>query len=61
MTCPWYSVCPLRRWERERRIDRSWAEEFCRTADNWRHCRRYRLEEKGIPHDNMLPDGNWIS
>ena len=58
MTCPWYSVCPLRRLEREGRIGCSWARDYCKTMDRWRNCRRYELEEKGIPHpDNMLPNG----
>lgn len=58
MTCPWYSVCPLRRLEREGRFAESWAQDYCKTIDNWRQCRRYQLEEKGIAHpDNMLPNG----
>jgi len=58
MTSPWYSVCPLRRLEREGQIDCSWARDYCRTMDNWHNCRRYTLEERGIPHpDNMLPNG----
>ena len=58
MACPWYSVCPLRRLEKEGRLPLSWAQEYCRTADNWRNCRRYQLEEQGVFHpDNMLPNG----
>jgi hypothetical protein len=58
MACRWYSVCPLRRWEKEGRLSRSWAQDFCETTDNWRHCRRYQLEDQGISHpDNMLPSG----
>lgn len=58
MSCPWYAVCPLRRFDRERRIDHSWARDYCRTMENGRNCRRYQLEEKGIPHpDNLLLGG----
>ncbi len=35
MACRWYSVCPLRRWETEGRLSRSWAQDFCETTDNW--------------------------
>jgi len=58
MSCPWYSICPLRRFERQGRIDHSWVRDYCRTMENWRNCRRYQLEEEDLPHpDNMLPDG----
>lgn len=59
MACRWYSVCPLRRLEREGQLPTCWAQDYCRTMDNWRHCRRYQLEQEGIPHpDNMLPNGD---
>jgi DNA polymerase len=58
MACPWHSVCPLRRLEREGQLPDSWARDYCKTTDNWRRCRRYQLEEQGIPHsDYMLPNG----
>ena len=58
MACRWYSVCPLRRWEKEGRLSHSWAQDFCETTGNWHHCRRYQLEDRGISHpDNMLPSG----
>jgi len=58
MACKWYQICPLRRFERQGRLDMSWAEEYCKSDSNWRNCRRYELEESGIYHpDNMLPDG----
>jgi hypothetical protein len=60
MTCKWYSVCPLREWERERRIDGSWRKEYCESENNWKNCKRYQMEEKGIPHDNLLPNGEKI-
>jgi len=59
MGCKWYSVCPLRRLEKEVSLKGSWREEYCASADNWLTCRRYQLEEEGICHaDNMLPDGS---
>ncbi|HDD39881.1 MAG TPA: uracil-DNA glycosylase [Nitrososphaeria archaeon] len=40
----------------EGKLDRKWIELYCR--GDWLSCRRYQLEEQGIPHpDNMLPDG----
>jgi hypothetical protein len=58
MVCKWYSVCPLRRYEREGRIGPVWAEKYCKPDDGWMECERYKLEERGIYHpDFMLPDG----
>ncbi len=58
MACKWYSMCPLRWFERRGRLDSSWAEQYCLSGENWKNCRRYQLEEQGIAHaDNMLPDG----
>jgi DNA polymerase len=58
MPCKWYSVCPLRKYEREGRISLVWAEKFCESDDVWIACERYKLEEQNIYHpDHMLPDG----
>ena len=58
MICPWYSLCPLRRLERQGRLTETWAQQFCKTTDHWQNCQRYQLEEQGIAHpDNMLPNG----
>jgi len=58
MTCKWYSLCPLRRFEKQGKLDNSWVQNYCNTDSNWKNCRRYQLEEKGQYHpDNMLPDG----
>ncbi len=58
MVCKWFNICPLRRFEREERLDKSWAQKYCKSIKNWQNCKRYQLEEKGIYHpDNMLPDG----
>jgi hypothetical protein len=58
MSCKWYNICPLRGFERKGKIDKSWSRSYCETIGNWRNCKRYQLEEKGIYHpDNMMPDG----
>jgi len=58
MVCKWYSICPLRRFERQGRLDDIWAQDYCKSESNWKNCRRYRLEEAGLYHpDNMMPDG----
>ncbi|MFO7984349.1 MAG: hypothetical protein R6U38_00675 [Desulfatiglandaceae bacterium] len=59
MTCKWYLLCPLRRFERSGLLDQTWAEAYCKTDTQWKACRRYQLEEAGRYHpDNMLPDGS---
>lgn len=59
MGCKWYSVCPLRRHERQGKIDSHWAEQYCTSKDGWKRCKRYALEEQGVPHpDTLLPDGS---
>jgi hypothetical protein len=59
MACKWSSVCPLRRFERQGQLTDHWAREYCTSVSNWRHCRRYQMEEQGTSHpDNMLPDGS---
>jgi hypothetical protein len=61
MTCKWYAVCPLRSWERQGKISDKWKNEYCSTEKNWKLCKRYQMEEKGIPHANILPDGSRLS
>ena len=54
--CKWYSVCPMKRFYQQGKLDRFWVENFC-WVDN-PECVRKKLEGKGIAHpDNMLPDG----
>lgn len=61
MSCKWIDVCPLRRLERRGTIDLAWRERYCGTDHHWKECKRYRMEEKGLPHeDNMMPDGSTI-
>jgi len=57
MACKWRSICPLREWEKKGLIGERWRKEYCDTRDNWKNCKRYKLEERGIPHENLLPDG----
>ena len=58
MSCPWYHLCPLRRFERQGRIGVNWKKLYCESDRDWAECKRYQLTQKGIPHpDNMLPDG----
>lgn len=58
MSCKWYNVCPLRRFERQGRLSNKWAQMYCKSDGNWKNCRRYQLEEQGVYHpDNMLPSG----
>jgi hypothetical protein len=61
MTCKWYEICPLRGFERQGKLDKIWAQNYCKSTNNWQHCKRYQLEEKGVYHpDNMLPDGKIV-
>ena len=58
MACKWYSLCPLRRFEKQGKLDDIWAKNYCKTDSNWKKCKRYQFEEAGRYHpDNMLPDG----
>ncbi|MBD3208188.1 MAG: uracil-DNA glycosylase [Candidatus Nealsonbacteria bacterium] len=55
--CPWYEVCPIKRFYEQGRVKREWVEQYC--FQNRKDCKRRQLEEKGIPHpDEMLPDGS---
>ena len=59
MKCKWYPVCPLRRHEKEGRIDEYWKNTYC--LGEYTRCRRYQMEEKGVPHsDELLPDGSYL-
>ena len=58
MTCKWYSICPLRRLEKQGKLDSTWSQNYCLSERNWKNCKRYQSEEKGLYHpDNMLPNG----
>lgn len=54
--CKWFEVCPMRYLEHSGKISDKYRKEYC--EKNWLKCKRYQLEEEGIPHsDNLLPDG----
>ncbi len=59
MRCKWFFVCPLRGHEEQEKIDDSYRKKYC--EGNWKSCKRYQLEEKGIEHsDDLLPDGSFL-
>lgn len=56
MACKWINYCPLRKFEKEGKLDNKWRKQYC--EGDFIKCKRYQLTEKGIHHpDNMLPDG----
>jgi len=61
MVCKWYDLCPLREFEKNKKITNKFKEEYCKTESNWKNCKRYQMEEKGIYHpDNLMPNGEKI-
>jgi phosphatidylserine decarboxylase len=55
--CKWYLVCPLRIFNEQGKLDKSWIKLYCKGA--WLNCIRYCMEENGESHpDNMMPDGS---
>ncbi|MBW2989345.1 uracil-DNA glycosylase [Candidatus Woesearchaeota archaeon] len=61
MTCEYYSICPLRRFEKEGKLGYRWKKEFCSSDKNWENCKRFIETKKGIVHpDDELPDGSTI-
>jgi DNA polymerase len=54
--CKWISLCPLRKFYDQGRLEEKWIEVYCRGL--WSACLRYQLLENGkyLP-DWMLPDG----
>lgn len=55
--CKWYSVCPMKFYYEQGRLDEYWVNQYC--FGNHKACMRYEMEETGKPHpDNMLPDGS---
>ena len=56
MECKWIDICPLRKFEKQGRLDMKWRKQYCKS--DFKNCRRYQMEEEGIQHpDAMLPDG----
>ncbi|MGM5483598.1 MAG: uracil-DNA glycosylase [Nanobdellota archaeon] len=60
MVCKWINVCGLRRLEKEKIISFKWKEKYCLSEDKWEECERFKMEDKGIEHENILPDGSSI-
>jgi hypothetical protein len=61
MPCKWFKVCPLRKLEKQGRISMKWRKEYCLSDKNYKNCKRFQLEKKGIKRpDNMLPNGERI-
>ena len=55
--CKWFDICPLRKFEKEQKLDFKWRDKYC--LDDFLHCQRYIETSKGISHPtNMLPDGS---
>jgi hypothetical protein len=62
MSCKWRDICPLRRLEKEGLIGFKWDREYCLSRDNWKSCKRYEAEEKGVSHsDYLMPDGSYLN
>jgi len=57
MTCKWFSVCPIRKWEEEGKISDKWKKKYCKSEENWKNCKRYQMEVEGIEHQKILPNG----
>ena len=56
MECKWIDTCPLRKFEKQDRLDMKWRKHYC--EGDFKNCRRYQMEEEGLKHpDAMLPDG----
>ncbi|MCK5282418.1 MAG: uracil-DNA glycosylase [Nanoarchaeota archaeon] len=56
MACKWITICPLRKFEEEGKLELKWKKEYC--ENDFENCRRFQAEENCIPHpDNMLPNG----
>jgi uracil-DNA glycosylase family 4 len=55
--CKWYSVCPMKRFYEEGKLNKEWVELYCK--GDWESCIRYQMEERGEGHpDWMLQDGS---
>lgn len=57
--CKWYQVCPMKYYCEQGKLDLKWIELYCK--GNWKECVRYKMEEKGEYHsDMMLPNGEML-
>ncbi|MHA1786413.1 MAG: uracil-DNA glycosylase [Candidatus Helarchaeota archaeon] len=54
--CFWYSVCPIKRFTDEGKLEEKWVKQYCLGDSS--DCVRKKMEEEGKYHpDNMLPNG----
>jgi hypothetical protein len=54
--CSWYSVCPMKDFFEEGKLEKHWVEEYC--FNNGQNCQRLKaVRENRIVPDNFLPDG----
>jgi len=61
MKCKWVDVCLLRSLESEEKISDKWRKKYCESEQNWKNCKRFQLEKKGIAHKSILPDGEKLN
>ena len=55
--CKWFNICPLRRFEKERKLNLVWRNKYC--LGNFQKCQRYIETLKEVSHPaNILPDGS---
>ena len=55
--CPWFPVCPLKRFTEQEKLPKYWTEQYCK--GEYKKCFRYKMVERGkYTPDNMLPDGH---
>ena len=55
--CKWFSVCPMKRFYEQGKIDIEWIDRYCK--GDWESCIRYQMAKRREPHpDWMLPDGS---
>jgi hypothetical protein len=56
MVCKWFTVCPMKKYYEQGRLEKKWIQNYCK--GNYAKCIRFQMEENGELHpDNMLPNG----
>jgi len=54
--CKWFSVCSMKFYWQQGKIDEIWIKNYC--LGNWDKCIRYQKKEAGIFYlDYLMPDG----
>lgn len=57
MECKWFQICPMKILYEKGKLDKIWVDRYCK--GNWQKCIRFKMEENGEYHsDLMLPDGS---